>query len=131
MIIKMLNLLSNTSRVLNLAKCLSAHLFIRQSSPPRLAMASSGRSSEFKISVESGVLTREQVWRIKQFGPIRGQYSGHVICLDQSEASIQVTLYVWTNQRPVLPAGVLQGAVMRLPLVRVVGSVKTMGVPEA
>ena len=23
--------------------------------------------------------------------PIRGQYSGHVICLDQSEASIQVT----------------------------------------
>ena len=64
----MLSFISNTSRVLNLAKCLSAHLFIRQSSPPRLA--SSGRSSEFKISVESGVLTREQVWRIKLFGAV-------------------------------------------------------------
>ena len=29
--------------------------------------------------------------------PIRGQYSGHVTCIDQSEASIQVL----TNQRPV------------------------------
>ena len=29
-----------------------------------------------------------------------------------------------------VPAGVLQGAVMGLPLVRVIGSVETMGVPE-
>ena len=30
-------------------------------------------------------------------GPIRGQYSGHVICLDQSEASI--TWRNWTMRR--------------------------------
>ena len=33
--------------------------------------------------------------------PIRGQYSGHVTCLGQSEASIQIRLSVLTNQRPV------------------------------
>ena len=26
---------------------------------------------------------------MRSFGPIRGQYSGHVICLDQSEASVR------------------------------------------
>ena len=29
--------------------------------------------------------------------PITSQYSGHVICMDQSEASIQITWSVWTN----------------------------------
>ena len=61
-----------------------------------------------------------------QSGPIKGQYPGHVISLDQSEASVQVTWSVWTNQRsvsrsrdqsapmwtnqrPVLPVGELPG----------------------
>ena len=35
-------------------------------------------------------------------GPIRGQYSGHVICLDQSEDSIHVTLSVLANKRPAI-----------------------------
>merc|ERR1711894_185149 len=33
--------------------------------------------------------------------PIRGQYSGHMMYLDQSEDSIQVTLCISTNQRTV------------------------------
>ena len=33
--------------------------------------------------------------------PIKSQYPGHMICIDQSEASIQVTWSVSTNQRPV------------------------------
>ena len=32
---------------------------------------------------------------------IRGHYSGHVICIDQSEVSIQVKWSIWTNYRPV------------------------------
>ena len=37
-----------------------------------------------------------------------GKLSSHVISLDQSEASIQVTWSVSTNQRPVLPAAFLE-----------------------
>ncbi len=36
-----------------------------------------------------------------QYQPIRGQYSGHVISIDQSQASIQVTWLLVTNHRPV------------------------------
>ena len=34
-------------------------------------------------------------------GPIRGQYQGHVITLDQSKISIKVTWSLWTNLRQV------------------------------
>ena len=37
----------------------------------------------------------------KHYCPIRDQYSGHVTSIDQSEASIQVTWPVLTNQSPV------------------------------
>ena len=36
-----------------------------------------------------------------QYGPIRGQYSGHVIIIIQSQASIQVTWSVWANHKSV------------------------------
>ena len=35
------------------------------------------------------------------YWPIRGQYSYYIIRIDQSEASIQISLPVLTNQRPV------------------------------
>ena len=56
--------------------------------------------------VEAGLSSNHKsVFRSRDlYRPIRGQYSGPVICIDQSEARIQVTWSVWTNQRPVLPA---------------------------
>ena len=34
------------------------------------------------------------------YWPIRGRYSGHMICIDQSEATIQVNWPLLTNKRP-------------------------------
>ena len=47
----------------------------------------------------SGTNQRPVIRSCDHSGPIRGQYSGHVITLDQSEASNQVMGSLWTNQR--------------------------------
>ena len=44
-------------------------------------------------------------------GPIRGQYLCHIIFLDQSEASIEVTLSVLKNQRPVFRSCAMSGPI--------------------
>jgi len=49
-----------------------------------------------------GVLSQQRLvcfalWWHREW-PIRGQHPGHVITLDQSEASIRVTWSLWTNQ---------------------------------
>ena len=51
------------------------------------------------LCTESNLLTIRPIFLLHNHNwPIRGQYSGHVTSIDQSEASIQVTL---TNQRPI------------------------------
>ena len=41
--------------------------------------------------------------------PIRGQYSGHVVSLDQLEASVQVKWSVLTNKKPVFLCQPIRG----------------------
>ena len=57
-------------------------------------------SSTRKLRVKPSQFLSRVFWPRRRWQPIRGQYSGHVICIDQSEASIQVTWSALTNQRP-------------------------------
>ena len=60
--------------------------------------------SEISILVTWPVLTNQRsVFRSRDpYCPIRGQYSGHVISINQSGSSIQVTRQVLTNYRSVI-----------------------------
>ena len=44
---------------------------------------------EFCYYADDDVLESVQIYSLKDYQPIRGQYLGHVISLDQSEASIK------------------------------------------